>query len=142
MSDNREPPTKRARGAANSEDGELCIVHVDGLVCGPFQPLSETRDPEACLRNLKDMRTRRMSQPANSAYRMETSCARIPHELDKNFEYGYHRECYQGFTMNLHRLSPSVDPQPSTSKPKRRSSSDQVLFAPTVYFATLRSAKK
>ena len=111
-------------------------------MCGPFQPLSETRDPEACLRKLKDIRTRRMSQPANSAYRMETSCARIPHELDKNFEYGYHRECYQRFTMNLHRLSPSVDPQPSTSKPKRRPSSDQVLFAPDCIFCNSEKRKK
>ena len=93
----------------------MCIIHVDGLeTYSTLKLLSDNHNPEGRLRKLNDVGVRRMAQPANFVLRMEQSCARLPHQLRP--EQGYHRECYQRFTMNLHRLHDVGDNQLSTSK--------------------------
>ena len=71
---------------------------------------------------------------------MEQSFAWLPHQLRP--EYGYHRECYQRFTMNLHHLQDGSDNQPSTSKLCRRSSTDNIFSHLTAYSATQSRGRK
>ena len=119
----------------------MCIIHVDGLkTYSTLKLLSENPNPKERLKKLKDIGVRRMAQPANTVLRMEKSCARLPHQLRP--EHGYHRECYQRFTMNLHRLQDVGDNQPSTSKLCHRSSTDNIIFPPDFIFCNSNKWKK
>ena len=93
-------------------------------------------------KKLKDIRDRR-SQPSGSPLRMEEVDKRIPEESSE--EHGYHGDCYQKFTTNLHRLtqSESDEADPSTSCVPRRSSIDKdtIIFQPDCMFCKKEGSK-
>ena len=60
---------------------------------------------------------------------MTEVCQEIPDDVIEG--QGYHRGCYQRFTMNLQRLktlAPTDEPSTSDSRTKRRASSEAIIF--------------
>ena len=119
---------------------EQCVIHLGGIKHGSFTRFSDLKNPNDRLALLKSIRDRRLAEPLNSPYRMTDICQGIPDEIMEN--QGYHRGCYQRFTLNLQRLTagiPSDDveaPGPSTSQErvKRKKSLDKIIFAPDCIF--------
>ena len=68
-----------------------------------FVALAKTKDAIACLGRLKENRDMRLEQPHGSVQRLTSTCDLMPDSLTEG--HGYHRECYQRFTMNFNRLS-------------------------------------
>ena len=74
-----------------------------------------------------DICVQRLAHPAGSSHRMQLACEQIP--LNFTDKDGYHRDCYQRFTMNLNRLKPATQTGPQTqTRPKRSRSSEGVIF--------------
>jgi len=121
-----------------------CVVHIEGLKYGPLQLFINKKDGEKTLQKLKEVRSLRQCQPVGSKYRMHEACDRIP-ESYTDYD-GFHRECYQRFTMNLNRLeTPPEMPEPAcSSRSSRRSSndSDTVIFKPDCIFCNSVGCKK
>ena len=116
------------------------IVHCKGLQYGEIILLSATKDAQARIAKLRDIKQKRLSQPANSSYRMEAACTKILDVLENH--HGYHMVCYQRFTANLNRLKPADEvPEGTTSRP-RRSSSDKIFFNPDCIFCKSEKRKK
>jgi len=140
------PPTKRPKDGGSGGQGtrpkSRCIIHIPGLQYGPLVALSISAESDERLARLKDIRDRRLSQPLESVHRMTATCDLIPDTITEGD--GYHRECYQRFTMNLNRLSSHYDPsEPSCSKLSRRGSAgDKVLFSPDCIFCHSMERKK
>lgn len=134
------PPAKKKRGPQDKLQ-YICVVHVEGQQqYGDVKLLSSTKDPNDRLAKLHDIKKRRLSQPADSPYRMEKTCALIPDILQDH--HGYHRICYQRFTAHLDRLQEnSSGPEASTSRPTR-AQGDQVLFKPDCVFCNSEKRKK
>ena len=63
---------------------------------------------------------------------MTDICSQVPSTYLKEQLYGYHRQCYQRFTGNLHRLQASafLEVEPSTSRPKHRLSTEKYISPP------------
>ena len=141
-----DPPPKRRKddshGGSKSRLEPECIVHIPGLQYGPMVLLSTTKDSTARLARLKEIRDKRLVQPHGSVQRMTSTCDLIPDSLTEC--HGYHRECYQRFTMNLSRLSTPSDPStPSCSKLSQRDSSgDKVLFSSDCIFCNSKGETK
>jgi len=141
-----DPPPKRRKddshGGSKSRLEPECIVHIPGLQYGPMVLLSTTKDSTARLARLKEIRDKRLAQPHGSVQHMTSTCDLIPDSLTEC--HGYHRECYQRFTMNLSRLSTPSDPStPSCSKLSRRDSSgDKVLFSSDCIFCNSKGRRK
>ena len=59
-------------------------------------------------------------------------------------EHGYHRKCYQRFTMNLGRLKASqvVEEESGPSRRSSTSSSDGIIFSPDCIFCNKTGLKK
>jgi len=119
-------------------------VHISGLQYGPITLLSSTKDPQAQLKKLKEARKERLSRTgiSSSNDKHTCTCHLVP---DSRTElHGYHRQCYQRFTMNLNRLSTAPDFYlPSYSKLSQRDSSvDKVLFTPDCIFCNSPKRRK
>ena len=72
---------------------------------------------------------------------MTDICSQVLSTYSKEQLYEYHRQCYQRFTGNLHRLQASafLEAEPSTSRPKRRSSTEKYIFPPECIFLWQRA---
>lgn len=136
------PPAKKKKKRGPQEKFQyICVVHVEGQQqYGEIKLLSATNDPQDRLVRLHEIKERRLSQPADSPYRMEKTCSLIPDILQDH--HGYHRPCYQRFTSHLDRLKEySCGSEASTSRPTR-SQGDQVLFKPDCIFCNSEKRKK
>ena len=132
-------------GPDSKRKPDHCILHVPGSDPGAFTAFTNIKD-EPCdkLAFLHGIRDKRLGQPPESKHRMEAVCKQIPESLEEaDLEtIGSHRQCYQLFTCNLHRLRlPGNDPQPSTSRrhhsPRKHQDSDSKkspLFPPECIF--------
>ena len=91
---------------------EICILHSkDVTTLGNFTSLSSCKVPATeKLDALQKIRDRRLKESADSKHRMQIVCEKIPASLaNVNLETtGWHRGCYQRFTMNLDRLKAAV----------------------------------
>ena len=58
--------------------------------------------------------------------------------------HGYHKECYQRFTENLNCLHASafLEEKPSTSRPKRRSSTEKYISPQNVFFVAKEASER
>ena len=114
------PPMKRRKsGKAQEEEGNICIVHVQGLQYGNIKLLSTVNNAVQRLERLHNVCAMQMAQPLGSSYRMEETCALIPDVLEPH--HGYHQECYHRLTMNLSRLTEAQTfPEPCSSQSHRR----------------------
>lgn len=126
-------------------DQDTCILHVASLSDpGSFTPLSQLKQGTATekLRQLLEIRDRRLNENHESPYRMQSVCEQIPTTLPEELDsVGYHRQCYQRFTANLDRLKkeekevtqqPSQQTRPLSSR--RSSSVTGPLFPPECIF--------
>ena len=141
LGDENAPPPKRSKGGQDCSS-LVCIVHVPGLQYGPLLQLSANEDGYQKLDKLKEIRDKRLAQHAGSVHQMKDTCNLIP-DVIKEHHHGYHRVCYQRFTMNINRLATHSDSrEPSRSRPSRRSSADHMLFAPDCIFCNSEGRKK
>ena len=101
-----------------------CIIHYEGSSREHFTSLNKER-----FERIKSVEYRRLQMPISSPYRMDNICCNIPKEVPTFEGYGYHRDCYQRFTANLHLLEDSVSEEavePETKRRKRESHGNQV----------------
>ena len=105
---------KRKRVVSASEQASYtCILHVASLKdYGQFTNFANVKgSAEEKLRQLIDIRNHRLQQAQDSPYRMQSVCDQIPETLPENLKSnGYHRQCYQRFTANLHLLENDTSP--------------------------------
>ena len=146
-SEESRPPSKTRRADSSESTSKMtprCVVHIEGLKYGPLQLFINKKDGKKTLQKLKEVRSLRQCQPVGSKYRMHEACDRIP-ESCTDYD-GFHRECYQRFTMYLNRLeTPPEMPEPAcSSRSSRRSSndSDTVIFKPDCIFCNSEGCKK
>ena len=119
-----------------------CVIHVPGLKTnkyGEIKLFSSKEDAEETFIKLQEIKSRRLSEPYTSTYRMTDICNQIPDKLSSH--HGYHRECYKRFTMNLNRLSQKTDGQSVPSRAKRKSG-DRIIFSPDCIFCNSDKRKK
>ena len=89
-----------------------CMLHMNDSKITQFTYFSELDKAEETFQKILDIRVQCLAQPAESSYRMQLVCEQIPLTfIDKD---GYHRDCYQRFTMNLNRLKPAMQTGPQT----------------------------
>ena len=128
MPPKRKDPRTSSPSETSVQRKKLCIIHVDGIKHGTFTDFSNLRNQNERLEELKNIRDRRLAEPLTSPYRMTEVSQDIPDEIVEG--QGYHRGCYQRFTMNLQRLkslTPTDEPS-SQSRTKRRASSEDIIF--------------
>ena len=70
-----------------------------------FIYLHEIQRPEERFDKIHEIKRRRLAESAASVHRMDRVCQLVPNNMKP--EHGYHRECYQRFTMNLGQLKAS-----------------------------------
>ena len=132
-------------GPDSKRKPDHCILHVPGSDPGAFTAFTNIKaEPCDKLAFLHGIRDKRLGQPPESKHRMEAVWKQIPESLEEaDLEtVGYHKQCYQLFTCNLHGLRlPGDDPQPSTSRrhhsPRKHQDSDSkksLLFPPECIF--------
>lgn len=125
---------------------QTCVIHFSQSKCEQFVFLAKCKGPENRLNKLQEIRDQRRCEPIDSRHRMEESCSLVPEELLP--EHGYHRDCYQRFTMNLGRLKAAAEGQNSSSTTGRRVSSrssddrDKNLFNDDCIFCNKNQRKK
>lgn len=105
--------------------------------------LTDVSDSQLTLTRLKEVKEKRLAESIGSPQRMEDTCKLIPESLLEH--HGFHRVCYQRFTMNLDRLTqPSSMSEASSSKRPSRGSlgGDKVIFKPDCIFCSSESRKK
>lgn len=122
-----------------------CIIHCQDIKWTKFTKFSDLRDADERFRSICEVRDIRLTQPADSVNRQQHICDQIP--LHYEGSQGYHRECYQRFTMNIKRLKPAVGAEESQPlKRAKRSSSadgkDQILFKQDCIFCGKEGRKK
>ena len=121
-----------------------CVIHIQGLKCGQLQLFMNLKDRDKTLNKIKEVRSQRLCQPFGSIHRMQQVCDLIPETYTDSD--GYHRECYERFTMNLKRLEVPPDTPEATcsSRTSRRSSndSDTTIFKPSCIFCNSEGRKK
>ena len=116
-------PKKRSnRGTTDgrqskSQKARHCIIHMQNSNMKSFIYLSELENSMERFCNICDIRNRRLQQPITSSQRMQEICDQIPSNFS-NID-GYHRDCYQRFTMNLSRLDPSAQSDSGSSELRR-----------------------
>ena len=125
--------------AAPKRSPPTCILHVLSIDHGHFTPFSEIKGTaDEKLQYLHKIRDRRLQQSHDSPYRMQSVCDQIPTTLPDDLEtVGYHRNCSQRFTGNLHRLGDDTETEPSTSQwhhSPRKLSSAGPIFPPECIF--------
>ena len=139
--------TKKSKSEAECGEGSSCSSNTGGGIIETFiihfpdvhasntiVSLYNIENPSECLEKLNDIRRR--LEPQGSLQRMTDICSQVPSTYSKEQLYGYHRQCYQRFTGNLHRLQASafLEAEPSTSRPKRRSSTEKYISPQNVFF--------
>lgn len=118
-----------------------CILHTNDSKMTQFTYFSELDKAEERFQKILDIRGQRLTQPLGSPHRMEQVCEQIPQNFTNTD--GYHRDCYQRFTMNLNRLKPATQTGPQTqTRSKRSRSSDGVIFDPKCIFCGSFGRKK
>ena len=140
--------TKRRKCDQEREDDPagqagVCVIHFTDSTSENFTYLTQDR-----LGKLQEICRKRLSEKVTSRYRMPDVCAQVPDTLSSR--HGYHRDCYQRFTMNLNRLCipENLDQnsisQPGTSRPTRRLSEDKekFIFKPDCIFCNKSGHKK
>ena len=140
--------TKRRKCDQEREDDPagqagICVIHFTDSTSENFTYLTQDR-----LGKLQEICRKRLSEKVTSRYRMPDVCAQVPDTLSSR--HGYHRDCYQRFTMNLNRLCipENLDQnsisQPGTSRPTRRLSEDKekFIFKPDCIFCNKSGHKK
>uniref|UniRef100_UPI00358EEDC6 uncharacterized protein n=1 Tax=Myxine glutinosa TaxID=7769 RepID=UPI00358EEDC6 len=130
----------KKRKHCTSDTEPICIIHVPGLKYGPIQLMTNVKDPELKMEKLKEIKRRRMAEPQDSPYRLEESCRKLPDIIEE--VHGFHRECYQRFTMNLNRLKEAETSSLPESRSTRRSSSDHIIFHADCIFCRSEARKK
>ncbi|MCG7882443.1 MAG: hypothetical protein JAY96_12745 [Candidatus Thiodiazotropha endolucinida] len=126
--------TEDEASASTSKRQQICILHYEESKAEAFTFMSELCNPAERLNDLHDIREKRLSQPAGSKDRMESTCGLIPSAVSEG--HGYHRDCYKRFTRHLDRLAKEEPSQSSTTRvAQRRSSADKIaLFAKDCIF--------
>ena len=135
----------------HEEDGEdvprdredVCVIHCVDSSSENFIHLTEER-----LVKLQEIAKKRLLEPASSSKRMSDVCSQVPEVMLRH--HGYHRDCYQRFTMNLSRLAATASSRDSsktaknTCRPRRRSSegTERFLFTPDCIFCNKPGRKK
>ena len=121
----------------------ICILHVPSIFNhGPLTSLSNIKGTASDkLKQLHNIRDRRLHLSHESPYRMQSVCDQIPVTLPDDLESaGYHRQCYQRFTGNLHLLGDDTAAETSTSEwhhsPRKMSSAGSAgpIFPPECIF--------
>lgn len=134
---------RSADPAAPEHSPPTCILHVLPMSDhGRFTPLSGIKGTASeKLQQLHKIRDRRLHQSHESPYRMQSVCDQIPTTLPDDLKStGYHRQCYQRFTCNLHLLGDDTEPEASTSQwhhsPRKLSSAGSAgpIFPPECIF--------
>ena len=123
-----------------SRPEQCCILHSSQLSnFGNFTKLRLSKpSPAEKLSVLHRIRDRRLKENVDSPLRMQRVCDLIPHsvnglDLDNT---GWHRGCYQRFTMNLDRLQTAppnfleenARPLPPVYRSPRKKSADGIKF--------------
>ena len=138
--------TAVAEPSRKKRSSPTCMIHDPSKSAyGHFTALSKVKGiAMEKLQYLHGIRDRRLRQPHGSSYRMQSVCNQIPATLPDDFEStGYHRQCYQGFTCNLHLMGDGTESEPSTSvcrSPRRRSTPGS-LFPPECIFCRKEEIK-
>ena len=88
--------SSRKKRKAQQEDCAVCIIH--SAKSKNENLVSYSVD---CFEKLLDIKRRRLESTAE-ALRMADVCVQIPSTFSEGL--GYHRDCYQKFTMNLSRF--------------------------------------
>ena len=85
---------------------------------GPSTPLTKIKGTAVeKLQQLHEIQDQCLHQSHKSPYFMQSVCEQIPKTLPDDLEsVGYHRNCYQRLTCNLHLLEDNPEPEPSTSQ--------------------------
>jgi len=120
-----------------------CILHVSSISDhGAFIAFSRVKGTASDkLEYLQNIRNQRLKLAHDSPYRMQSVCDQIPETVPNDLEStGYHRQCYQRFTGNLHLLSDGTGAKTSDStwhhSPRKLASgaSASPLFPPECIF--------
>ena len=112
------------------EKKQNCIIHNDESKAENFIYLKESSFQKIC-----EIKKMRLSLPIGSKQRMEKECVQIPAHIGS--DNGYHRDCYQRFTMNLKRIQ-LVDKKGKevsyTDCSPRGSQRESTIFSPECIF--------
>lgn len=122
---------------------KVCVIHFEGSDCKQFTYLSKCKKPDNTLNKLVDIANIRMDMPNDSASRMENTCTNLFGKVTE--ESGYHRDCYQRFTMNLPRLQMSegtAPPLPTASAALSSSVAEPMSFEASCIFCNNERRKK
>lgn len=114
-----------------------CILHVASMSDhGHFTPFTKIKGTAAeKLQQLHKIRDQRLQQSYESPYRMQSVCEQIPSAIpDDLVSVGYHRNCYQRFTANLHLLRDNMEPSTSQRHHSPRRLSSGPIFPPECIF--------
>ena len=130
--------SSRKKRKAQQEDCAVCIIH--SAKSNNENLVSCSVD---CFEKLLDIKRRRLESTAE-ALRMADVCVQIPSTFSEGL--GYHRDCYQKFTMNLSRLPappPSIAGSSDFESRRRRSlDPDKIIFRPDCIFCEKERRKK
>ena len=125
---------KRKESGTTKEKEKICIIHFhDCSHESPFVYMNAGEKSNERFQKLRKIAEDRQRQPASSVYRLTEICRQIPENYTE--EHGYHRECYQRFTIHLDRLEntkENEDPMASSTKGisrrDRTQKKDRVIF--------------
>ena len=131
---------------AGKSNVPLCMIHFS---------VSKNENYVSCqpetFQKLESIKDKRLAEPVGSALRMTDVCLQFPQVFSE--QLGYHRDCYQNFTMNLGRLKAwktealssggSIESISGVSTEKRRRSSfpETVIFKPDCIFCKKEGRK-
>ena len=123
-------------GVESATRKTICIIHNEDSKAENFVYLKESSFQKIC-----DIRDKRLSLPIGSKQRMEKECAQIPADISSGT--GYHRDCYQKFTMNLKRLQVVENEEKSrTKRASRGNGNESIIFSPECIFCNRSERKK
>eukprot|EP00794_Sanderia_malayensis_P002103 gene2103-2388_t len=115
---------------------KVCIIHNEDSKAENFVYLKGSSFQKIC-----DIRDKRLSLPKGSKQRMEKECAQIPADIGS--DTGYHRDCYQKFTMNLKRFEVVENEEKSrTKRASRGNGNESTIFSPECIFCNRSGRKK
>ena len=120
--------------------GQKCIIHFKEVKDAQFTDISVER-----LEKLKEISKTRLKLPEGSNLRYTEVCCNIPENISPGD--GYHRKCYNKFTVNLHRIKGEEEPQVSKlnqterSKLKIKLEQDKTIFKENCIFCNKEGKK-
>ena len=128
--------TKPESNGASKRFPSNCIIHVKISNFSDFVCLSDLENPQKRFQKICKIRDKRLKEPLGSSRRIQDVCEQIPPEFGDN--NGYHRSCYQRFTMNIIRLKITSKPRKKQKErmPRRGSieGKNKTLFQPNCIF--------